>query len=132
MRRVRRARLRTRLTGMILLPLVALALLSYSDLRRRREDSHSAQDAATHIERVVPLGQLIFNLELEQMLSATRLQLAAASVSPVAARAQLGFDIDTMLVGTRTQVDRRLEEIAASDLPLPSEPLGLVARVINL
>ena len=37
-----------------------------------------------------------------------------------------------MLRDTRTQVDRRLEEIASSDLPLPSEPLGLVARVINL
>src|SRR5688572_3988678 len=117
---------------MILLPLVAVALLSYSDLGRRREDSNSAQDAATHIERVVPLGQLIFNLELEQMLSATGIQLGLASVSPAAARAQLGFDVETMLRDTRAQVDRRLEEIADSDSPLPSAPLGLVARVVNL
>lgn len=117
---------------MILLPLFAVALLSYSDLRRRNEDSTSAQAAATHIERVVPLGQLIFHIELEQMLSATGIQLALASVSPDAAQAQLGFDIEAMLRETRTQVDRRLEEIASSDLPLPSEPLGLVARVINL
>ncbi|MEO8695183.1 MAG: sensor domain-containing diguanylate cyclase [Acidimicrobiales bacterium] len=117
---------------MILLPLVAVVLLSYGDLRRLGEDSNSAHDAATHIERVVPLGQLMFHLELEQMLSAADLQLGLANVSPEAARAQLGFDIKAMLVDTRAQVDQRLDEIAKSDLVLPGEPLGLVARVINL
>jgi diguanylate cyclase (GGDEF)-like protein/PAS domain S-box-containing protein len=117
---------------MILLPLVAVALLSYGDLRRLHDDSSSAQDAATHIERVVPLGQLTFHLELEQMLSAAAVQLGLANVSPAAARAQLGFDIDAMLLDTRTQVDQRLDEIAKSNVPLPSESLALVARVINL
>ena len=117
---------------MILLPLVAVALLSYGDLRRLRDDSNSAHDAATHIERVVPLGQLTFHLELEQMLSAAAVQLGLANVSPEAAKAQLGFDIDAMLLETRTQVDQRLDEIAKSNLPLPSEPIALVARVINL
>ena len=117
---------------MILLPLVAVALLSYGDLRRLRDDSTSAHDAATHIERVVPLGQLTFHLELEQMLSAAAVQLGLAAMSPEVVKAQLGFDIGAMLLETRAQVDQRLDEIAKSKLPLPSEPLGLVARVINL
>ena len=117
---------------MVLLPLVAILLLSFGDLRRLHDDSSSATAAAGHIERVVPMGQLMLHLEMEQMLSAAAVQLALAGVSPETVHTQLGFDIEAMLRDTRSQVDRRLDEIARTDLPLPADLVGLVARVINL
>jgi diguanylate cyclase (GGDEF)-like protein/PAS domain S-box-containing protein len=117
---------------MILLPLVAVVILSYDDLTRLRDDTNSARAAATHIDRVVPLGQLMFHLEIEQMVSAATVQLTNAGVSIDFVRTQFGFDIATMLKDNRDQVDRRLEEVSNGDLPLATEPLGLVARVINL
>ena len=117
---------------MVLLPLVAILLLSVSDLGRLHDESSSANAAAQHIDRVVPLGQLMFNLEMEQMLSAEEIQLAAAGITPETVHAQLGFDMDAMLRDTRSQVDRRLDDIAGTDLPLPVDPIGLMARVINL
>jgi diguanylate cyclase (GGDEF)-like protein len=117
---------------MILLPLVAVVILSYGELSRLRDDSNSARAAATHIDRVVPLGQLMFHLELEQMVSAATVQLTSAAVPLELVRAQYGFDIATMLRQNRDEVDRRLEEVSTGELPLESEPLGLVARVINL
>jgi diguanylate cyclase (GGDEF)-like protein/PAS domain S-box-containing protein len=131
-RRARRSRLRTRLAAMILLPLVAVVILSYGDLSRLRDDSQSARAASSHIDRVVPLGQLMFHLELEQMVTSAAVQLTNAGVSLDFVRAQYGFDIATMLQQNRDQVDRRLDEINDGELPLATEPHGLVARVINL
>ena len=117
---------------MILLPLVALVMLSYGELSRLRDDSNSAHAAATHIDRVVPLGQLMFHLELEQMLTAATIHLVSAGVSPESVRVQYGFDIATMLKDSRDQVDRRVDDIARADLPLAGETVGLMVRVINV
>ena len=117
---------------MILLPLIAVVMLSYGELSSLRDDSNSAQSAATHIDRVVPLGQLMFHLEMEHMLTAATIHLMSAGVSPDSVRIQYGFDISTMLKESREQVDRRLDDLARADLPLASETLGLVARVINM
>lgn len=117
---------------MILLPLLAVVMLSYGELSRLRDDSNSAQAAATHIDRVVPLGQLMFHLELEQMLSAATVHLISAGVSPDSVRMQYGFDISAMLKDSRDQVDRRVDDLARADLKLSGEAIGLVARVINV
>jgi diguanylate cyclase (GGDEF)-like protein len=117
---------------MIVVPLVAVVILSYDDLSRLRDDTNSARAAAAHIDRVVPLGQLMFHLELEQMLTEIVVDLTTAGISLDSVRVQFGFDIATMLSDSRGQVDQRLEEISHAEPAVASETLSLVARVINL
>src|SRR5262245_25357190 len=95
--RVSRTRLRTRVAGMMLVPLVPLALLSVSDLRRLDTESNAARGAADRIERSMPLHRLLSDLALEEMLSTARLKQSLSGVSEDAVRGQTGLDLNAIL-----------------------------------
>ncbi len=131
--RLSAVRIRTRLLGLVLLPLVGATIFAASTAASRSRAAGEAQAVSDSAERVGKLTLLVATLNSELDSTSGMAQASAFGVDPWAAATESGFDLVDALDASRGRVDEAFAALGEPEEWLDEALVGsVIARYSDL